>query len=830
MALTSLYLEADFGVGNTGLAGTVGYTLLNAAGGVVVARATTPTERGSSGVYGVTVPTIAESVASILWDTGGGSPLYASEDIPSVIRQVAAVQQYSEDTVWYDNVGGSAGTEWPIGSGPANAVDNYTDLVAILTATGLKRVRIVYDAVLTLGGSLTNIEFVGVDDNWTSVDMNGQTLIGCRFDRLYIDDGAGGTTLITNYFYDCRIAQLWSAADSSFHRCYLANVSMPAGGTSEFVDCFGSTSLDMGGGAASTITRFRRFSGRVVIDNMDHASSRVFFSGQEGSLVVNVSNTLGQIFLDGVDVEITDNSGGTAVLDQRGASLSEQHGAGGWETGAGIGAQDVRDAMKLAPTVGAAAAGSIDEHLDDMPADVDTTLTGSHGAGSWQTGSGGFDAIYCDPTNGNDVNAGTPTSPVLTLAQAITNAAAAGLSKIIVTSDTVTTGILLAVDPGGVEIVSTNVAHQINMSAVTLTGTTFVGFEITGTYTVAGAGPQFHNCSVSGGDVSGTWYNSRFSSTCTVLGGAICIGCESTLFNTFDLGGGSPGTPLLLFSHSGDVTLSNSAAATQLVIVRADGYLELNLLSSISDISLEFGGNIHLVDGSVGGTITDFSIPMLVDGELTTQHGAGSWIGTAITSQDVRDAMKLAPTGGAPAAGSVDEHLDTIEADTADMQPRVVAIETDTAAMQPTVATNLDATVSSRATQADILSDATPFPGANIDATITSRESDTAAAVRTSAIQADIAALALATPTAADIADAVLEEDVSAHSGVAGSLAELVEFIFDVEGGRWKIDTGTDQMIFYKADNVTEIARVDLKDLAGSPTSSPSSITERTRV
>jgi len=98
-----------------------------------------------------------------------------------------------------------------------------------------------------------------------------------------------------------------------------------------------------------------------------------------------------------------------------------------------------------------------------------------------------------------------------------------------------------------------------------------------------------------------------------------------------------------------------------------------------------------------------------VDVELTATHGAGSWSGTSISQQDVRDAMKLAPTVGAPAAGSVDTHLDTIEA--------------DTAAIEPLVTANLDATVSSRSTlvQADILSDATPFAGASIDATISSR-------------------------------------------------------------------------------------------------------------
>lgn len=774
--LTSLYLEVDFGVANTGLA-TVGYTLYNAAGGVVVVRATAGVaERGSSGVYGVTVPTILDTVASIVWDTGGGSPLYASEDIPSVIRQVAAINDYQDGAVWYDDNTGSAGTEWPIGSGPDNAVDNYADLDTILTATGLTTVRMLSASTLTPTGGQADRQFVGPGyKSEAAYEPNNQTHSRCVFSGVLID-GGGTEALNDSEFNDCDIGDAAGIGQCTFTRCRIGSVAQ-TGVYAEYVDCYGQGAFDMAG-ASIGLARIERWSGTATFDNMGHASSRVFFSGQEGRVVINVGCTLGQITVQGVDTRLTDNNGGTTVFDRRGEALSDLH-----------------------------------------------------GVGSWETALAGFDAVYCDPTNGADINPGTPSSPVLTLAQAITNAAAGGLSRIIVTSDTVTTGILLAVDPGGISIVSTNVAHQINMSAVTLTGTTFVGFEITGTYTPAGAGPQFHNCSVSGGDVSGTWYNSRFSSTCTVSGGAVCIGCESILFNNFNLAGGSVAAPLLLLSHSGDVTLSNCADGTQLAIVRADGYLELNLLATISDISLEFGGNVHLVDSSTGGTITDYSIPQLVDDELTAQHGLGAWTtGTGLTPQQARDAMKLAPTAGAPAAGSVDEHLDDILADTADMQPRVVAIEADTAAIEPLTTANLDATVSSRATQADILSDATPFPGANIDATITSRESDVAAAVRTSAIQADIAALALSTPSAADIADAVLEENVAAHSGVAGSFAELLEFIHDIEGGRWVINTGTDQMEFYKADNVTLVATMDLKDLAGSPTSSPSSVTERTRV
>ena len=49
---------------------------------------------------------------------------------------------------------------------------------------------------------------------------------------------------------------------------------------------------------------------------------------------------------------------------------------------------------------------------------------------------------------------------------------------------------------------------------------------------------------------------------------------------------------------------------------------------------------------------------------LAAAHGSGSWEGAGggLNAQAVRDAMKLAPTAGAPAAGSVDEHLDDIEA------------------------------------------------------------------------------------------------------------------------------------------------------------------------
>lgn len=60
---------------------------------------------------------------------------------------------------------------------------------------------------------------------------------------------------------------------------------------------------------------------------------------------------------------------------------------------------------------------------------------------------------------------------------------------------------------------------------------------------------------------------------------------------------------------------------------------------------------------------------------------------------------------------------------------------------------------------------------------------------------------------------------LQAISSSLGTLIADVQFIKDIEGGRWIIDESVNQMIFYKSDNTTEVARFDLKDINGDPTS-----------
>jgi hypothetical protein len=51
---------------------------------------------------------------------------------------------------------------------------------------------------------------------------------------------------------------------------------------------------------------------------------------------------------------------------------------------------------------------------------------------------------------------------------------------------------------------------------------------------------------------------------------------------------------------------------------------------------------------------------------------------------------------------------------------------------------------------------------------------------------------------------------------VSGSIGSAVNFMNDVQGGRWQVVSN--QMVFFKSDNVTEVARFNLFDENGNPT------------
>ena len=86
MPFTAEYLNASFGSSRTGI-GTVGLTLMKNDGTVAVARTQTGVVEEGGGVYGKASIAIPDDAASIKWDTGGGTPLYAAEDLEPARKQ-----------------------------------------------------------------------------------------------------------------------------------------------------------------------------------------------------------------------------------------------------------------------------------------------------------------------------------------------------------------------------------------------------------------------------------------------------------------------------------------------------------------------------------------------------------------------------------------------------------------------------------------------------------------------------------------------------------------------------------------------------------------------
>jgi hypothetical protein len=76
---------------------------------------------------------------------------------------------------------------------------------------------------------------------------------------------------------------------------------------------------------------------------------------------------------------------------------------------------------------------------------------------------------------------------------------------------------------------------------------------------------------------------------------------------------------------------------------------------------------IRGTDGAFTGDADDIAAKILASPSYLIETNESGYVTTTnpgLTAQQTRDAMKLAPTAGAPAAGSIDKHLDDIEAKT----------------------------------------------------------------------------------------------------------------------------------------------------------------------
>ncbi len=171
----SLFHAAVFGVGNAGL-GTVGYALFNANGSANGSRITAGITERAPGTYAATITMPTAFLGEIRWDTGGGSPIYASAPINSSDSELLDVAISSRST--WDALTSALTTAGSVGK---RLVDFVTTLVYAPPSgggTGANFVTIVVKDAISLV-VLQNAQvrvIAGVQNFILSTDVNGIAL------------------------------------------------------------------------------------------------------------------------------------------------------------------------------------------------------------------------------------------------------------------------------------------------------------------------------------------------------------------------------------------------------------------------------------------------------------------------------------------------------------------------------------------------------------------------------------------------------------------------------------------------------------------------------
>ena len=267
----------------------------------------------------------------------------------SIVRRSVG---YSFGAIWVDTLSGTAGTV-PYTNGTADLPClTWANALSLSAALGIRRFRVINGSTITLTSSS---DYLTIDGEEWILALNGQSCTFASFAGAHVTGTATGTNLV---FKDCKIALggTLTVPDCEAHNCSLAgDIVLTGAGTNYFHKCYSGVagtatpSIDFGAAVGSTNLNMRDYSGGVEIKNMGQSGTDKMSYEGNGQLVIASSCVGGTIAIRG-NFTVTDNASGAVTLSQN----------------ARIDVQQIRDAMKLAPTVGTPTAESVDAHLDTL--------------------------------------------------------------------------------------------------------------------------------------------------------------------------------------------------------------------------------------------------------------------------------------------------------------------------------------------------------------------------------------------------------------------------------------------------------------------------------
>lgn len=389
MPFTQPWFEVDFGAAYDGIA-TTGYRLYKNDGTDSVVRTITGVVDLGEGGYGVPAVNVPDDAVGIEWDTGGGSPVYAREDVePYRDRANMAADIWGEalpgafgegtagylvgayldleisevsvevwqadpadhtdpdtfgrllgatlvadvqdarfmDGVFISDANGSPGTAYDLGTrGNPVSGTNLVNASTIAATRGQRRFNFLDDSVYTLGQAYDDWTFEG--ETVPIINMNGQSLSGSIFSRCYIYGTGSPTGVFEGFIASATISTM--AFRSVFSLTIVVN-----GGT--YYQCFFDEATITVGAS------FEIRDGSGVLNLAGQVGGTVRLDNFQGLLVIESSCTGGQIKLTGAGVLIN-QANGTAV-DASGFQTNEDKIAARTQATAGSTATNIRTGL-----------------------------------------------------------------------------------------------------------------------------------------------------------------------------------------------------------------------------------------------------------------------------------------------------------------------------------------------------------------------------------------------------------------------------------------------------------------------------------------------------
>jgi hypothetical protein len=548
----------------------------------------------------------------------------SAADIAEAVKQKMLVVFY-EGGVWIDTNAGTAGTVLGLNGTPANPVSNYADALVIAANLGVKRFYLRPDSSIQLTQSHAYWRFIGKG----LIDLNGQAIDDAIFedseqisgastgsDATFIQCQIRTCTLGAAYFDRCGFdGKLTLVASSNYtmHNCYDAN---PSTATQPIIEFKGSNNVGL-----------RNWTGGVELEDM--AATDYITADGAGRIIIGSTcnaNPCGTITIRGPWAACTDNVAGgfkgTISDTQRLGEDQNVTNVTGSVTG--------KSPATLAPA----------DVSGNLPVDLQTIKTQAVTAAAPVTFPGSI---------GTSTYAGADTAGTTELLTRIPDAspgAAGGLPT--VDANNYVAGIQGTL----------NQLDDLNNAAAGPDAATIAGAvldEAKGVHTG-------HIASIPTNPYTGTPPSAADIKTALEADGSKLDHLWET---TEDDGGVRRFTANALEEGPTASGLTSQEVRDAMKLAPTAGAPALGSVDAHLDDILEDTGT---------------TLP----GALALEAGIEGHVSTALASydaakasdvpaaQDIRDAMKLAPSAGAPAADSVDAHLDDILEDTDTTLPALI--------------------------------------------------------------------------------------------------------------------------------------------------------------